>query len=38
MCILQFIVPADTEVSDKLGVRSFQVEQREKMMPKLSFV
>jgi len=29
---------ADTEVLDKLGARSFYVEQREKMIPKLSFI
>jgi len=35
---MQFIEPADTEVLEKLGARSFYVEQREKMMPKLSFI
>jgi len=34
----QFIQPADTEVLDKLWARSFYVEQREKMIPKLSFI
>jgi len=30
----RFIEPADTEVLDKLGARSFNVEQREKMIAK----
>jgi len=30
-------LPADTEVLDKLGVRSFSIEKREKMIPELSF-
>jgi len=31
-------VPADTEVLDTLGVRSFQIKQREKIISKLSFI
>jgi len=34
----RFIEPADTEVLDKLEVRSFYVEQREKMKPNVSFI
>jgi len=34
----RFIVPADTEVLYKLGACSFKIEQREKMIPKLSFI
>jgi len=34
----RFIVPVDIEVLDKLGARSFYTEQREKMIPKLSFI
>jgi len=35
---LRFIVPADTEVLDKFMERSFSIEQREKMIPQLSFI
>jgi len=31
-------VHAATEVLDKLGVRSFKIEQRDKMIPELSFM
>jgi len=34
----RFIVPADTEVSDKLGARSTSIEQLEKMIPKFSLI
>jgi len=34
----RFIEPADTEVLDKLGARSFFVEHREKMIPNLSCI
>jgi len=34
----RFIESADTEDLDKLGARSFDVEQREKMIPKHSFI
>jgi len=34
----RFIEPADTEVLDTTGACSFYVEQREKMIPKLSFI
>jgi len=33
----RFIEPADTEVFIKIGARSFYVEQRKKMIPKLFF-
>jgi len=33
----RFIVPADTEVLDKLEALSFLIEQREKMISQLSF-
>jgi len=36
----RFIEPADTEVLEKLGARSFyvEIEQREKIILKLSFI